>query len=171
MLTVKRNHFYKKKEIETGVNVKPQYADLPSSTASTAKLGTNRDQNIFVLGTKVPELPDYGDAEQVGAAISLYASAIEAKDNRNVPDLYGMRISEDIELNEGGISLSSKGSNPNSSLISSCVITSRIVSESNCTVIGLSCTKLTGISILLTLNIFLSILTIWSWYGLITVCL
>ena len=109
MLTVKRNHFYKKKEIETGVNVRPQYADLPSSTASTAKLGTNRDQNIFVLGTKVPELPDYGDAEQVGAAISLYASAIEAKDNRNAPDLYGMRISEDIELNEGGISLSSKG--------------------------------------------------------------
>ena len=109
MLTVKRNHFYKKKEIETGVNVRPQYADLPSSTASTAKLGTNRDQNIFVLGTKVPDLPDYGDAEQVGAAISLYASAIEAKDNRNPPDLYGMRISEDIELSEGGISLSSKG--------------------------------------------------------------
>ena len=79
MLTVKRNHFYKKKEIEIGVNVRPQYADLPSSTASTTKLGTNSDQNIFVMGTTVPELPDYGEAEQVGAAVSLYASAVEAK--------------------------------------------------------------------------------------------
>lgn len=109
MLTVKRNHFYKKKEIEIGVNVRPQYADLPSSTASTTKLGTNRNENIFVMGTTVPELPDYGSAEQVGAAISLYASDIEAKDNRTVPDLNAYRLTEDIELKEGGISLSTKG--------------------------------------------------------------
>ena len=109
MLTVKRNHFYKKKEIEIGVNVRPQYADLPSSTASTTKLGTNSDQNIFVMGTTVPELPDYGEAEQVGAAISLYASAVETKDNRNSPELSAYKLSEDLELAEGGISLSAKG--------------------------------------------------------------
>ena len=109
MLTVKRNHFYKKKEIETGVNIRPKFSDLPSSTASTAKLGTNRDENVFVMSTTVPELPDYGDAEQVGASISLYTSAVDVKNNRSEPQIVGYKLSEDLSLAEGGISLSSKG--------------------------------------------------------------
>ena len=109
MLTVKRNHFYKKKEIETGVNVRPKFSDLPSSTATTATLGTKRDENIFVMSTTVPELPDYGDAEQVGATISLYTSAVDVKNNRSEPQIVGYKLNEDLSLAEGGISLSAKG--------------------------------------------------------------
>ena len=39
-------------------------------------MGTNRNENIYLMGTTVPDLPTYGDAEQVGARINLFSSEV-----------------------------------------------------------------------------------------------
>ena len=109
MLTVKRNHFFKSKIFETGVNVRPQYADLPSDTSSTTILGTNASQNIYIMGTTMPDLPNYGDAEVMGGYISIYPTDIVQKDSRSPPNLTAYKINTDLTVAEGGISISSKG--------------------------------------------------------------
>ena len=109
MITVKRNHFYKKQPITANINVRPQYPDLPDTPSITFKMGTNRNENIYLMGTTVPDLPTYGDAEQVGARINLFSSDIEMKDNRNAPDIRAYRLTEDLTLKEGGVAASDKG--------------------------------------------------------------
>ena len=109
VLTIKRNHFVKRKELGVGVQVKPQFPDLPSSTSTTAVLGTNSSENIYIAGTTIPDLPEYGDAEIVGGYLGIYPSSVVQKDGRSAPNLTAYRINPDITVAEGGISLSSKG--------------------------------------------------------------
>ena len=109
MITVKRNHFYKKQSITANVNARPQYPDLPDAPSMTFNLGTNRNQNIYLMGTKVPDLPTYGDAQQVGAKVNLFSSAVDMKDNRNAPDIRAYKLNEDLVLKEGGVAPSAKG--------------------------------------------------------------
>ena len=109
MITVKRNHFYKKQPISKNISVRPQYPDLPDTPSTTFKMGTRRNENIYLMGTTVPDLPTYGDAEQVGARINLFSSDIEMKDNRNGPDIRAYKLTEDLILKEGGVAASDKG--------------------------------------------------------------
>ena len=111
MIEIKRNHFLKRREFETGVNISPLFADLPSSTASTATLGTNASQNVYVMGTTIPDLPTYGDAEIVGGHVGLYVSNITQKDSRSTPQLTSFRINPDLTVAEGTVSLAPKGKN------------------------------------------------------------
>ena len=108
-LNIPRNHFYKRKLIDTGLALDPIFPDLPSSVSATATLGTQADTQYLALGTTIPETPDYGDATLKSAAIGLYTSAVTMKDSSVPPSIYAYRFNPNITLAEGGYSLSTSG--------------------------------------------------------------
>jgi len=106
---IKRNHFYKKQVIGTGVNVNPLFTDLPQGTATTATLGTSDSENIFVLSTEVPDEPNYGEATLTSAALSLYSPTVDFLKSQNIPQISGYQLNSDITINEGGYTTATGG--------------------------------------------------------------
>ncbi len=102
---VKRNHFYKKKFIETGVNLMPNFTDLPVGSEDTFVLNMGQNAKGYVLSGEVSSLPSYGSGELVGGLLSLYCSGSDVQSNRTTPDIFAYRMQPHVQLKEGTFSL------------------------------------------------------------------
>ena len=106
----KRNTFFKKKVIDTGINVTPAFPDLSNSTTTSFKLADgNAAQNAFILSGSVPEQPSYGAGEIRDGVLRMYCSDSNIKYNREPISLVGYAIDKEIPLLEGGFSFSVSG--------------------------------------------------------------
>lgn len=102
--------FFKKKVIDTGINVTPAFPDLSNSTATSFNLAdANAAQNAFILSGSVPDQPSYGAGQLNAGVLRMYCSDTNVKYNREPISLVGYAIDKEIPLLEGGFSFSVSG--------------------------------------------------------------
>jgi hypothetical protein len=112
MNTIKyrRNTFFKKNVIETGLNITSNFTDLGNSTATTFKLSDQTaGENSFILSGSVPEQPSYGAGELQYGCLMLYPSEIETEYNRELPEIVGYGIDKNIDIKEGAYTFACSG--------------------------------------------------------------
>ena len=105
MIKVPRNTFYLKQTVDEGVNISPDFKDLPLNTETTFVLSEGNTENAFVLSGSVPDYPTYGAGELDGAYLSLYCNDITSLQARQNPKILGYRLKPDVVINEGGYTL------------------------------------------------------------------
>ena len=110
---VKRNTFYKKQNITTGINIKPEFKDLAEAAnnitgSKTFKLSTGSDTNVFVLSGSTPDTIPYGAGDLVGGYLSLFCTETSGNSARENPDVLLYKLNPDVTLAEGNYNLATR---------------------------------------------------------------
>ena len=109
---VKRNTFYKKQNITTGINIKPEFKDLAEAAdglgTKTFRLSTGSDTNMFVLSGSSPDLPPYGAGDLSGGFLSVFCTESSGNSARENPSLLLYKLNPQVTLAEGSYNLATR---------------------------------------------------------------
>ena len=109
---VRRNTFYKKQNITTGINIKPEFKDLAEAAdnvgSKTFKLSTGSDTNLFVLSGSSPDLPPYGAGDLIGGFLSVFCTESSGNSAREDPSILLYKYNPEVTLAEGSYNLATR---------------------------------------------------------------
>tara|TARA_R100000963_G_scaffold35034_1_gene31210 strand:- start:4204 stop:10263 length:6060 start_codon:yes stop_codon:yes gene_type:complete len=117
MVEVKRNRFYERYDMDTTgiVQLNALYKDTPILTNSaTFKLEGQAYANRYVVSGVVSDSPQTGAGDVIGGHLRLYCSGTDLSESATLPKISTYKIRDNVSISEGGLQLSTSGSNTDS---------------------------------------------------------